>query len=478
MQLKDLFQHPTIEQLAQVIEALEQTTYESIPVTENKPFYAVSSAQKRMYILNQLDGAGISYNIPGALTLTGSLDHKALDNAFRQLIERHETLRTSFETMNGEPVQRVHDEVPFRMELTYAHGAASKETDELVHNFVQPFDLGQAPLFRVGLIETDPEHHILLIDMHHIISDGTSINVLIQDFIHLYAGDTLPSLRIQYKDYAAWQQKQQQSERYREQENYWLNTFAGELPVLDLPTDYSRPAVRSFEGDVLEFTLDQRQSEGLKSIAVQTESTLYMVLLAAYSALLSHYSGQEDIIVGSPIAGRPHADLGSLIGMFVNTLVIRNYPEGGKTFRDYVLEVKENALKAFEHQDYPFEELVEKLGVDRDLSRNPLFDTMFALQNIEQKEQQLAGLQLASYPSEQTAAKFDLSLFAVEDGEQISCALQYGTRLYKRETIERLTEHLQQLINAVIKQPDIALSAIEMVSAQEKSCLCRDSMIR
>ncbi|MGQ3480236.1 amino acid adenylation domain-containing protein [Paenibacillus sp. TY11] len=473
VQLKDLFQHPTIEQLAQVIEALEQTTYESIPVSENKPFYAISSAQKRMYILNQLDGAGISYNIPGALTLTGSLDHTALDNAFRQLIDRHETLRTSFETMNGEPVQRVHDEVPFRVELIHAHGADPKETDELVHGFVQPFDLAQAPLFRTGLIEIGPEHHILLLDMHHIISDGTSINVLIQDFIRLYAGDTLPPLRIQYKDYSAWQQEQQQSERYREQENYWLNTFAGELPVLDIPTDYPRPAVRSFEGDVLEFTLDQRQSEGLKSIAIQTESTLYMVLLAAYTTLLSHYSGQEDIIVGSPIAGRPHADLGSLIGMFVNTLAIRNYPEGGKTFRDYVLEVKENALKAFEHQDYPFEELVEKLGVDRDLSRNPLFDTMFALQNLEQKEQQLAGLQLAPYPSEQTTAKFDLSLFALEDGEQIACGLQYGTRLYKRETIERLAVHLQQLINVVIEQPDTVLAAIEMVSAQEKEQLVK-----
>ncbi|MFK4435322.1 amino acid adenylation domain-containing protein [Paenibacillus sp. RC21] len=468
VQLKDLFQHPTIEQLAQVIEALEQTAYESIPVTENKPFYAVSSAQKRMYILNQLDGAGISYNIPGALTLTGSFDHNALDNAFRQLIDRHEILRTSFETMNGEPVQRVHDEVSFRMELIHAHGADPKETDELVRDFVQPFDLGQAPLFRVGLIETDPEHHILLLDMHHIISDGTSINVMIQDFIHLYTGDTLPPLRIQYKDYAAWQQEQQQSERYRQQESYWLNTFAGELPVLDIPTDYPRPATRSFEGDLLEFTLDQRQSEGLKSIAVQTESTLYMVLLAAYTSLLSHYSGQEDIIVGSPIAGRPHADLGSLIGMFVNTLAIRNYPEGGKTFRDYVLEVKENALKAFEHQDYPFEELVDKLDVDRDLSRNPLFDTMFALQNLEQKDQQLEGLQLAPYPSEQNTAKFDLSLFAMEDGEQIVFGLQYGTRLYKRETIERLAVHLQQLIHAVIEQPDIALSAIEMVSYQEK----------
>ncbi|WP_342417692.1 amino acid adenylation domain-containing protein [Paenibacillus sp. FSL R10-2782] len=468
VQLKDLFQHPTIEQLAHVIEALEQTAFESIPVTENKPFYAVSSAQKRMYILNQLDGAGISYNIPGALTLTGSLDHKALDNAFRQLIDRHETLRTSFETMNGEPVQRVHDEVPFHMELIHAHGADPKETDELVRGFVQPFDLGQAPLFRAGLIETEPEHYILLLDMHHIISDGTSINVLIQDFVRLYTGDTLPPLRIQYKDYAAWQQEQQQHERYQEQERYWLNTFAGELPVLDIPTDYPRPAVRSFEGDVLEFTLDQRQSEGLKSIAVQTESTLYMVLLAAYTSLLSHYSGQEDIIVGSPIAGRPHADLGSLIGMFVNTLAIRNVPEGSKTFRDYVLEVKENALRAFEHQDYPFEELVDKLGVDRDLSRNPLFDTMFALQNLEQKEQQLEDLQLTPYPSEQNTAKFDLSLFAMEDGEQIACGLQYGTRLYKRETIERLAAHLQQLIHTVIEQPDIALSAIEMVSSQEK----------
>ncbi len=473
VQLKDLFQHPTIEQFAQVIEALEQTTYESIPVSENKPFYAVSSAQKRMYILNQLDGAGISYNIPGALTLIGSLDHKALDNAFRQLIDRHETLRTSFETMNGEPVQRVHNEVPFRVELIHAPRADQRETDELVHGFVQPFNLEQAPLFRAGLIEISPEHHILLLDMHHIISDGTSINVLIQDFIHLYAGDTLPSLRIQYKDYAAWQREQQQSERYQEQEDYWLNTFAGELPVLDIPTDYPRPAVRSFEGDVLEFTLDQRQSEGLKSIAMQTESTLYMVLLAAYTTLLSQYSGQEDIIVGSPIAGRPHADLGNLIGMFVNTLAIRNYPEGGKTFRDYVLEVKDNALKAFEHQNYPFEELVEKLGVDRDLSRNPLFDTMFALQNLEQTEQQLAELQLAPYPSEQTTAKFDLSLFAQEDGEQIACGFQYGTRLYKRETIERLAVHLQQLINVVIEQPEIALAAIEMVSTQEKEQLVK-----
>ncbi|ASR47662.1 non-ribosomal peptide synthetase [Paenibacillus kribbensis] len=468
LQLKDLFEHPTIEQLAQVIETLEQTAYASISVAENKPFYTVSSAQKRMYILNQLDGAGVSYNIPGALTLTGSLDYKALEKAFRQLIARHETLRTSFETMNGEPVQRVHDEVPFHIELLQADGADRMHTDKLVHDFVRPFDLAQAPLLRVGLIVISPEHHILLLDMHHIISDGTSIHVLIQDFIRLYAGDTLPSLRIQYKDYAAWQQEQQQSERYREQESYWLNTFAGELPVLDIPTDYPRPAVRSFEGDLLEFTLDQRQSEGLRRIAMQTESTLYMVLLAAYTALLSHYSGQEDIIVGSPIAGRSHADLGSLIGMFVNTLAIRNYPEGGKTFRDYVLEVKDNALKAFGHQDYPFEELVDKLGVDRDLSRNPLFDTLFALQNLEQKEQQLAGLQLTSYPSEQTTAKFDLSLLALEDGEEIICGLQYGTRLYKRETIERLALHFQQLIHVVIEQPDIVLSAIEIVSSQEK----------
>lgn len=474
LQLKDLFDHPTIEQLAQVLETLEQTGYTAIPMAPQQSYYVLSSAQKRMYILNQLEPDGTSYNIPGAVTLTGPLDVNAMEQAFQELIQRHETLRTSFDTVQGEPVQRLHDKVSFRLAYIEARSADREQTDQLLQDFIRPFELNRAPLFRAGLIAVGADQHILLLDMHHIISDGTSVQVLMQDLVRLYAKDELPALRIQYKDYALWQQEQHRSERYKEQEAYWLGTFAGELPVLDMPTDFPRPAVRSFAGDVLPFSLDARQSAGLKHIAAQTESTLYMVLLAAYTTLLSHYSGQEDIIVGSPIAGRTHAELAPLIGMFVNTLAIRSYPQGSKSFRDYVLEVKGHTLQAFEHQDYPLEELIEKLDLDRDLSRNPLFDTVFALQNLEQREQQLNGLRMEPYPGEQTAAKFDLSLFAFEDGEDIVCGLQYATRLYTQETIQRLALHFRQLVDAIIERPDIALSAIEIITPQEKEQIIKE----
>ncbi|MGN4562436.1 condensation domain-containing protein, partial [Bacillus cereus group sp. MYBK5-2] len=224
---------------------------------------------------------------------------------------------------------------------------------------------------------------VLLFDIHHIISDGISTNLIIKEFIQLYKGELQPPLQIQYKDYAVWQQIEMQSERMRRQEAYWLNMFDGEIPTLELPIDYERPSVRSYEGDTVEFTIDKEISDGLKEIEKQTGATLYMVLLAAYTTLLAKYSGQEDIIVGTPIAGRTHADLEPIIGMFVNTLAIRNYPEGDKTFYMYVQEVKETMLNAYENQEYPFEELVQKVNIKRDMSRNPLFDTMLVLQNTE-----------------------------------------------------------------------------------------------
>ncbi|KZE78885.1 non-ribosomal peptide synthetase [Paenibacillus elgii] len=467
VQLRDVFQHPTIEQLAQVIEAMEQTAYASISVAAESDYYPVSSAQKRMYLLQQFSGAGLSYNMPGVMKLDGPLDRVRMEEAFRRLIARHETLRTSFDTVNGgEPVQRVHQEVAFSVEFMQA---GEEEAAELVQRFVRPFDLTQAPLFRVGLIETGQDRHILMFDMHHIISDGTSIGVLVQEFVRLYGREDLPPLPIQYKDYAVWQQGQKQSERYRRQESYWLDVFSGDLPVLDLPTDYARPAVRSFSGSVYEFVLDRGQSEGLRRLAAQSGTTLYMVLLAAYTALLGKYSGQEDIVVGTPIAGRPHADLSGLIGMFVNTLAIRSYPSGEKPFLAYLQDVREHALHAYENQDYPFEELVEKLSIPRDMSRNPLFDTLFVLQNTEQKEQRIDNLQLAPYPQEHTVAKFDLSLHASEDGETIGCGFEYATALYKRETVERMAEHLIRLIDAVVAEPQTTLSAIQIATPQDKT---------
>ncbi|MWC31379.1 non-ribosomal peptide synthetase, partial [Paenibacillus sp. MMS18-CY102] len=466
MPLREVFQYSTIEQMAEVISGKEQHTYGSIPVIEESTYYPVSSAQKRMYILSQLEGGELSYNMPGIFTVDGPIDRERLEEAFRNLIRRHEALRTGIELVNGEPVQRVHEDVEFAVAYTQA---SEEEVEGLYRQFVRVFDLSHAPLLRVGLIECKPDRHVLLIDMHHIISDGTSVGIMVQEFVQLYHGVELTPLRIQYKDYAAWQQAEVQSERMKQQEAYWLEVCSGEIPVLDLPTDYARPPVKSFEGNTFEFVIDKQRSEGLRQLATQTGTTLYMVLLSAYTTLLSKYSGQEDIIVGTPIAGRAHADLQQTLGMFVNTLAMRNAPSGEKLFHAYVQEVKENALRAYENQDYPFEELVNKLDVARDVSRNPLFDTMFILQNTEQSELSIGDLKCIPYPLEHHVAKFDLTFNLVEEAEGIVCSIEYASSLYKRETVERMAQHFKQLIDVIVKDPQTKLSAIEMITPDEKT---------
>ena len=295
--------------------------------------------------------------------------------------------------IDGEPVQRVHKELDFKLSYT-----ETKEEDipSIIEEFIRPFDLSKAPLLRIGLAKVSEHKHIFLFDMHHIISDGISMNILIKEFISLYGGEKLPELKIQYKDFSAWQNELFKTEGIKKQEEYWLNTFSGEIPVLNMPTDYPRPAVQSFEGDSIDFNVDSELTKELNKLAAETGSTLYMVLLAAYNVLLSKYTGQEDIVVGSPIAGRQHADLDNIIGMFVNTLAMRNFPESSKTFKEFLAEVKDNALRAYENQDYQFEELVEKLNIPRDMSRNPLFDTMFVMQNTDNTILAAGGIKICS----------------------------------------------------------------------------------
>ncbi|MBE5096674.1 non-ribosomal peptide synthetase, partial [Bacillus thuringiensis] len=310
---------------------------------------------------------------------------------------------------------------------------------------------------------------VLLFDIHHIISDGISTNLIIKEFIQLYKGELQPPLQIQYKDYAVWQQIEMQSERMRRQEAYWLNMFDGEIPTLELPIDYERPSVRSYEGDTVEFTIDKEISDGLKEIEKQTGATLYMVLLAAYTTLLAKYSGQEDIIVGTPIAGRTHADLEPIIGMFVNTLAIRNYPEGDKTFYMYVQEVKETMLNAYENQEYPFEELVQKVNIKRDMSRNPLFDTMLVLQNTEETELQIENLVFKPYIRDHIIAKFDLALYVSLDGEQLKCNFEFCKKIFKNKTIHRLSQDLLLLLSKVSNHPHIKLIDINLNQIDEES---------
>ncbi|MCM3340480.1 non-ribosomal peptide synthase/polyketide synthase [Paenibacillus sp. MER TA 81-3] len=464
--LRDVFRFSTIEEMACAIAEMEQRTYMSIPAIETRDYYPVSSAQKRLYILHQIEGAEQGYNMPGVLLLEGMLDQEKFEEAFHGIVARHETLRTGFEMVNGEPVQRVYEKVDFAVEYRQAD---EEDVEAIVRDFVRTFDLEKPPLLRIGLLELAKERHVLLYDMHHIISDGVSMGIVVEEFVRLYAGAALEPLRIQYKDYAAWQLSEVQQDWMKRQEGYWRDVFRGELPVLEMPTDYVRPAVQQYAGCTLLFDINPQMSEGLRRIAVETGTTLYMVLLAAYTILLHKYTGQEDVIVGTPIAGRTHGDLQPLIGMFVNTLAIRNYPAGEKTFRSYLAEVKETTLGAYEHQNYPFEELVDKLQVARDLSRNPLFDTMFALNNTEPETFPLEGLRLTPYPSEYTMSKFDLSLDVSEKNDRLECSLEYATALYKPDTAERMAQHFQQLIDSIVDQPEAKLVSLGMLTEEEKA---------
>ncbi|MGO4951398.1 amino acid adenylation domain-containing protein [Paenibacillus sp. DRB1-1] len=463
--LRDVFRHSMIESMAAAISRLDEQTFVAIPVADDREVYPQSFAQKRLFILNQLEGAELSYNMPEAMLLEGALDRARFEEALRKLVARHEMLRTGFEMADGEASQRIYQDLNFAVEF---YRADEQEAEETVRRFVRPFDLAKPPLLRVGLVELAPARHILMYDMHHIISDGVSMEIFVEEFVRLYGGEQLEPLRIQYKDYTVWQHSQEQKKRLQRQEAYWLDMFQGELPVLEMPTDYPRPAVQSYEGQTLEFFFDASKTDGLKQLASETGTTLFMVLLAAYNVLLHKYSGQEDVIVGTPIAGRNHGDVQPLIGIFLNTLAIRSYPASEKTFLSYLNEVKETTLHAFEHQNYPFEELVDKVQVTRDLSRNPLFDTLFTMQNTENEEFELEGLRLIPYPSALDTAKFDISLDVGEENGGLDYSFEYATALYKRETIERLAKHYEQLLVTIVSRPDAKIAELNLLTAAEK----------
>ncbi|WP_426454579.1 amino acid adenylation domain-containing protein [Paenibacillus sp. S-38] len=463
--LREVFRYPTIEGMARVIDAASRSGYTPIPLVEERAYYPVSSAQKRIYLVSHLNGGGLSYNMPGALQIDGPLDRPRVQEAFQRMIARHESLRTGFEMLDGDVIARIYEAVPFSVELVPFMEQAEPD---LLRSFIRPFDLSQAPLLRARLIEKGPEQHLLLFDMHHIVSDGVSLNLLAREFIRCYQGQELPPLSVQYKDYAVWQQELTARPAMQPHRQYWMDRFQDGVPVLELPTDYPRPPAQSFEGDTVIFRIGQGLLQGLQELARETGTTLYMTLLAAFNVLLFKYSGQTDIVVGSPVAGREHPDVDPLIGMFVNTLALRNYPEGGKTFRAFLTEVGEGAVEAFVHQAYPFEELVEQVQVHRDLSRSPLFDVMLVLQNMEQDELSAPGLTLSSYEIDSRVVKFDLTLTLTEERGGLQASLAYAVRLLERKTAERMATHFLEVLGSVVSEPDRLLGDIQIMTAPER----------
>jgi tyrocidine synthetase-3 len=468
--LVEIFKRPYIGSLSQYIKDREVEKYIRIEKAEEKEYYPLSSAQKRLYFLQHMDRGGTAYNIPSAWILAGNVDKDNLEQSIRRLIQRHESLRTSFETVDEEPVQKIQKDV--NVDVQYYVSSSG----DIIKSFIRPFDISKAPLVRVRLVKQEEGKHIFMVDMHHIISDGISALVLVQDFTALYAGNELPELKLHYKDYARWQRGKKQDTLLRHQGEYWKKEFTGEIPVLELPTDFGRSLVQSFEGNRKSFQIGKEISRALKDLALETGATLYMILLAVYSIFLSKLSSQEDIVIGTPIAGRRHADLEKIIGMFVNTLALRTYPSKEKRFMDFLGEVQEKTLDVFENQDYQYEDLVEQVPINRDASRNPLFDAMFVMQISDFQTIAIPGLRVSPYQYENKTSKFDLTLIGVETEEQLCFTFEYMTKLFRESTIERFIGYFQKIISGLVndREKGTKLWEMEIISAEEKRLILLD----
>ncbi|UCH94265.1 MAG: AMP-binding protein, partial [Candidatus Aminicenantes bacterium] len=440
--------------------------------------FPLSFAQERLWFIQQLDPDNYAYNITKLLKLEGILDKQALEQSINEIIKRHEILRTVFIPESAGPVQVILDRLSLSLNTIDLRDPAKNQEDE-IRRIIQEesqyvFDLSQGPLLRTRLLILEEKKYIFLLVIHHIICDGTSFQVFFRELMEFYQFFSrgkpmnLPQLTIQYANYACWQR--QWSNLNTKQAAYWLDQFKGEIPVLQLPTDYPRPSLQGFKGDTLDFYLPGPGVNVLKEMAVKERTTLNVVLLALYNVFLSRLSGQEDIVVGTPIAGRRHPAVKNLIGMFVNTLALRNYPLHHLTLKEFLASVTRRTLKAFDNQEYEYESLVDQLQVNRDTSRNPLFDVMFYLGNIEFPIMDIQGLTLKSYDPDNKTSKFDLLLRAREEGDQLHFYLEYCTSLFKETTIKRFIGYFQQVVAAAVnnKDLDIKLSDLEMLPGEEK----------
>lgn len=477
--LRDVFTHPVLRELASLAGSGDGVASIAIEAVPEREHYPVSSAQKRLFILHQLAPADVQYNAPWAIAIDGPFDEARWERALRALIARHESLRTSFAVIGDEIVQKVHPHVDFAFE----HPAATGTLQQEIERFVRPFDLGRAPLMRAAVVRAGSAEAsagatrsgtTLVVDVHHIACDGVSATIMLEDLLALYQGHALEAPAVQYKDYAAWQRAHAGSEAIGEQGAYWARLFEGEVPVLHLPADFPRGAVQSFDGDLVRLHVGRETVARLKAVQRECGATLHMTLLAAYSILLSKYSGQDDVVVGTPVAGRSHASLQRVVGMFVNTLAMRNRPAGGLTFREFLRAVRANALDAYDNQDYPFEELVQRLALERDLSRNPLFDTMLALLDSAGRSFDLEGLRVELIDFDWRISKFDLTLLAAERDGGLELELEYATRLFRRGTIDQLGAHFAHLLEQIGRDPDRTIADLELLTGAQRQTILRD----
>src|SRR4051794_840191 len=438
-----------------------------------------SFAQQRLWFLSRLEPDSPAYNIPRPLRLRGALDVSALRETFNRILARHEVLRGGFGISDGQPVQVIKPRAEIHLPLIDLQELSEieRETEvsrRAIADAEQPFDLTKAPLLRLGLLKLAPEEHVLLLTMHHIVSDGWSMGLLVREIMTNYeallAGQQpdLPRLPIQYGDFARWQREWLSGEVLDGQLNYWKDKLSGAPPVLNLPVMRSRPPTQTMNGEHAVSELSPPLTRALKELSRKEGVTLFMTLLAGFKTLLYRYSGEQDIVVGSPIAGRNRAELENLIGFFVNSLPMRTSLEGRPSFRQLLARVKETALSAYAHQDLPFEKLVEGVQPPRSLSHTPIFQMMFALQNQPSAKFALPGLDVSPLKREYDTSKFDLTLFVTEGDATLTCWLEYNRDLFDDRTISRFLEHFEVLLHSIVSNPDLQIDRLSWLTEKEQ----------
>ena len=466
--IKDILSNNTLKDIAKYIEEKQQKNNNFIKVKKasKQELYPVSSAQRRIYYNAKMIGENnVVYNMPGGILLEEKLDKEKVQKVFEKIIERHETLRTSFVINNTEVMQKIEDKINFEIPV---YENTEKEIKQIIKGFSKPFILEKAPLIRVELHYIDNKKTLVLFDTHHIIVDGTGLNNLIIEFNRIYNKENLKKLPIQYKDYAVWENEYNQSEQLKECEQYWVNKFKNvELSQLNLPYDYKMLVNRSYKGDRISKELDEQEFRKIEKFAKKLGVSPYAFFLSAFFVLLYKYTGQNKIILGSPIANRDINETKRLIGMFVNNIVIDGKIDSEKTFTQFLEEIKEQVLEDLSHQPYPFDMLVKKLNIQVDNSRNPLFDVLFTYQNKEEKIIKTGNLNSKIIEINNNIAKFNLSLEIKPEAHTIN--IEYRTDLFKKQTIERLYEHYLNTIISIINKEDIKIKDISIISEEEKN---------
>ncbi len=450
-----IFENPTVVQLAKIInKSNAYRNIRNIPKAEDKLFYSISPIQQDIYTLNKIAGKQTTtYNMPGIFEIKGNLDIKRIQYAFQTLVNRHEVLRTRFETIDGETVQIIEDNTQISVDY---EEKSTIDYDRLLQDFVKPFNLKMAPLLRVKIVKYDEQRYILLFDIHHIISDGVTISHIINEFSKLYRGHNLGNMKLQYKDYSEWIKNYDLTE----QRKFWLSQFEDKLPVLDLPLDYPRPKQQTFEGKTITVNLANETKKAMEKLAQTTGSTDYTILLTSLMILMSKYTNQEDIVIGSPCSGRTFKDTEEIVGPLFNKLALRGYPKENKSFNQLLTEITDLSLKALDNQDYPMEQLKEEIIKKYKLTRNTLHDVTFSFQNINNQLLHIDGWEIERKETFDTNVKFDLHM-TIEGDEVYKVSLKYASELFSSSTIQRMLEKFINILDSVIKYPEQKISEIE-----------------